>query len=88
MTIPAHYDGSIIPVSLAEAGRPEFLRRLRPLICERLKLGAAPAMRIDSPVGMKRGLVSVVDREKAFIVEYLAVISGDQAVVVHAAEVG
>lgn len=88
MTIPAHYDGSIIPASLAEADKPEFLRRLGPLICERLKLGAAPAMRIDSQVGMKRGLVSVVDREKALIVEYLAVISGDQAVVLHAAEVG
>ena len=88
MTIPAHYDGSIIPASLAEADKPEFLRRLGPLICERLKLGAAPAMRIDSQVGMKRGLVSVVDREKALIVEYLAVISSDQAVVVHAAEVG
>ena len=88
MTIPAHYDGSIIPASLAEADKPEFLRRLGPLICERLKLGAAPAMRIDSQVGMKRGVVSVVDREKALIVEYLAVISGDQAVVLHAAEVG
>jgi hypothetical protein len=88
MTIPAHYEGSIIPASLAEVNTPAFLKRLEPLIWERFKLGAAPAMRIDSQVALKRGLVRVLDRGRAFFVEYLAVICGDQAIVLHAGEVG
>lgn len=88
MTIPKHYIGSIIPASLGEADTPAFRRRLTPLILERLKLGAAPAMRIDSQVGLKRGLVRILDRGRAFLVEYLAVICGDQAIVLHAGEVG
>ena len=88
LTIPAHYDGSIIQASLAEADTPGFRERLGPLICERLKLGVAPPMRIDSEVGLKRGRVGVVDRGEEFIVEYLAVISGEQAIVPHAAAIG